>query len=45
MLADITWSKIKQGNYAITEQGDVYRYYKQDYMKTKIIKMVIEQFV
>lgn len=38
MLADITWSKIKQGNYAITEYGDVYSYYKQDYMKTKIDK-------
>lgn len=30
--------KIKQGNYAITEYGDVYSYYKQDYMKTKIDK-------
>ncbi len=38
MLTDITWNKIKQGNYAITERGDVYSYYKQDYMKTKIDK-------
>lgn len=38
VLADITLSKIKQGNYAITEYGDVYSYCKQDYMKTKIDK-------
>lgn len=37
-MKDITWPKIKQGNYAIEEDGRVFSYYKNDYMKTKIDK-------
>lgn len=37
-MKDITWDKIKQGNYAIEEDGRVFSYYKNNYMKTKIDK-------
>ena len=37
-MKDIIWSKIKQGNYAIEEDGRVYSYYKNDYMKTSFDK-------
>ena len=37
-MKDIVWHKIKRGNYAIEEDGRVFSYYKNDYMKTKIDK-------
>ena len=37
-MKDIIWDKIKQGNYAITQDGKVFSYYKHDFMKTKIDK-------
>lgn len=37
-MKDIIWDKIKQGNYAITQDGKVFSHYKHDFMKTKIDK-------
>lgn len=37
-MRKITWSKIKQNSYAITEDGKVYSYYKKDFMTTSIDK-------
>lgn len=37
-MKDIVYSKIKEGLYAIEENGQVYSYTKKDYMKTSIDK-------
>lgn len=37
-MKDITYSKIKDGLYAIEENGNVYSYSKKDYMKTHFDK-------